>query len=112
MLSYGLARDAEDRPDLFTRNRRKVFQEVVDTVSRLEIVQQGSNRNTRAGEARGSGEYVGVARHRVLMISHTVPRADCSAIAPGGRGWTDADNRPKEPSRRRKQQVISREQTR
>lgn len=54
MLLYGLTGDLEDGVHLLPRNGRKVGKKVVEPVSRLKAIEQGSDRHARTGEARSS----------------------------------------------------------
>lgn len=48
MLRHSLACDLKDRPNLITRNGREILQEIIDSISGLEAIQEGSNWHPRA----------------------------------------------------------------
>lgn len=86
MLRHSLGCDLENRPDLITRNGRKILQEVIDSISGLKALEERGNWHPRAREARGSGKYLGITCHGALKINHGSPLVIHSAKAACGRG--------------------------
>jgi len=75
-------REVQGRHRLIPRHGWKIVEEVIEAITRLEIVEQGLYWNTGAGEDRGAAKDLRVclyhrslAVHWVILEPHTTPLA-------------------------------------